>query len=138
MFLTQYSIFYLALCAPHSPLTLLSSCKIVSIFSKVEWLYRMANLWGNVGHFERISKKPRKVHDYRFILFATFLETQFLLSLLSYSNVLEVVCALVEWGGGGGWTSMEFDQLSTLWFFKPLFCRVSNSVGKKQLNAMQM
>ena len=33
---------------------------------------------------------------------------------------------------------MEFDQLSTLWFFKPLFCRVSNSVGKKQLNAMQM
>jgi hypothetical protein len=42
MFLTQYSIFYLALCAPHSPLTLLSCCKIVSIFSKVEWLYRMA------------------------------------------------------------------------------------------------
>ena len=95
----------------------------------------MANLWGNFGHFERISKKPRKVLDYRFILFATFLETQFLLSLLSYSNVLEVVCALVEEGGG---TSMEFDQLSTLWFFKPLFCRVSNSVGKKQLNAMQM
>ena len=66
--------------------------------------------------------------------------------LLSYSNVLEVVCALVEEGGGGlrgdfEGTSMEFDQLSTLWFFKPLFCRVSSSVGKKQLNAktwMQM
>jgi hypothetical protein len=52
MFLTQYSIFDLALCAPHSPLTLLSCCKIGSIFSKVEWLYRMANLWGNFGHFD--------------------------------------------------------------------------------------
>ena len=48
MFLTQYSIFYLALSAPHSPLTLLSCCKIGSIFSKVEWLYRMANLWGQL------------------------------------------------------------------------------------------
>src|SRR6202161_4158853 len=128
MFLTQYSIFYLALCEPHSPLTLLSSCKIVSIFSKVEWLYRMANLWGNFGHFERISKKPRKVLDYRFILFATFLETQFLPSLLSYSNVLEVVCALVEWGGGGlAGTAWKLDYCSTLWFFRSFFWGFSNS-----------
>ena len=60
-----------------------------------------------------------------------------LLSLLSYSNVFEVVCALVEGGG-------DFDgiwPIVPLLSFKPLFCRVSSSVGKKQLNAktwMQM
>src|ERR1700721_1659585 len=103
MFLTQYSIFYLALCAPHSPLTLLSSCKIVSIFSKVEWFYRMANLWGNFGHFERISKKPRKVLAYKFIFFCFFLEnTIFVVFILIYHLSGGVVAM---GGGGGGGTS---------------------------------
>ena len=54
--------------------------------------------------------------------------------LLSYSNVLEVVCALVEGGG-------DFDgiwPIVPLWTFKPLFCRVRSWAGKKQLKRKNM